>query len=34
VKVRDVKAQVAVSGEHVLRTGKRAFARVQAAKPA
>jgi tyrosyl-tRNA synthetase len=30
-KVRDVKANVAVTGEHVLRTGKRAFARVRAA---
>ena len=27
-KVRDVKANVTVSGEHVLRTGKRAFARI------
>jgi len=27
-KVRDVKANVAVTGEHVLRTGKRAFARI------
>jgi tyrosyl-tRNA synthetase len=29
-KVRDVKANVEVTGEHVLRTGKRAFARVRA----
>jgi tyrosyl-tRNA synthetase len=27
-KVRDVKANVTVSGEHVLRTGKRAFVRI------
>jgi tyrosyl-tRNA synthetase len=32
VKVRDVKANVAVSGEHVLRTGKRAFARIAVSK--
>jgi tyrosyl-tRNA synthetase len=31
-KVRDVKANVAVTGEHVLRTGKRAFARVTVAQ--
>lgn len=31
-KVRDVKAHVAVTGEHVLRTGKRAFARIRPAK--
>ncbi len=30
-KVRDVKAHVTVAGEHVLRTGKRAFARIVAA---
>jgi tyrosyl-tRNA synthetase len=30
-KVRDVKANVAVTGEHVLRTGKRAFARIAVA---
>jgi tyrosyl-tRNA synthetase len=30
VKVRDPKANVAVSAEHVLRTGKRAFARIVA----
>ena len=30
-KVRDVKANVAVTGEHVLRTGKRAFARIHVA---
>lgn len=30
-KVRDVKANVTVTGEHVLRTGKRAFARIKPA---
>ncbi len=29
-KVRDVKAMVEVTGEHVLRAGKRAFARIVA----
>lgn len=29
-KVRDVKAMVEVTGEHVLRTGKKAFARITA----
>jgi tyrosyl-tRNA synthetase len=28
VKIRDVKAMVTVTGEHVLRAGKRAFARI------
>jgi tyrosyl-tRNA synthetase len=30
-KVRDVKANVEVTGEHVLRTGKRAFVRIAVA---